>query len=568
MASKDQRLRFLPASVRAVVKVDDGIAFRARTQYVHKTWARTYTSLPELFIQPQSQAEIEKVVNLARKCKRRITTVGCGHSPSDMTCTSSWLVNLDNFNRVVSVDKETGLCVLEAGIRLYQLCEELDRHGLAMPSLGSINEQSIAGAISTGTHSSSLDHGLVSESIVALKITLADGKTHACSPTDQPELFRAALLSLGGLGIITEVTFQAVPAFSLAWDQTIDSDSRIFKQWDNVLWRQAKFVRVWWFPYMRRAVVWKANVVTSADLESGKVKHREPPTSYYDGWLGYVVYHNLLALSRWVPRILPWVEWFVFGMQYGFGNGEKTKISAVQPSQKAFLMNCLYSQFVNEWAIPLHKGPEALMRLGAWLQNLKPGDPGYVDHGIPFSVDGLWVHSPVEVRVSDTTLKTSDSQGNRPYLDPTREDGPTLYLNAIMYRPYHRDPTYGSTERYYQGFEWLMRELGGRPHWAKNFTASTDELQALYGEDMRQWRAVHDAVDPDGMFVGPWQRRYLLPRCVEDVGKADSNATRKAEGSIPAQKRPLRFEESGFKCEPASDGGIYVVGRQNVAVEN
>ncbi|KAK3363366.1 putative D-arabinono-1,4-lactone oxidase [Lasiosphaeria hispida] len=539
-------LKSLPAHVREQIEVDDGIPFRAATSYTHRTWARTYSSVPELLIQPQSQAEIEKVINLARKCRRRVTTTGSGHSPSDLTCTSAWLINLDNFNKILSIDPDTGVCVLQAGIRLFDLSEALDRVGLAMPSLGSINEQSIAGAISTGTHGSSLFHGLVSEGITALKVTLADGRTYACSPSSNPDLFRTALLSLGALGIVVEVTFKAVPAFSLAWDQTIDTDTRVFDQWEagNALWKQADFVRVWWFPYMRRAVVWKADVVTQAQLVSGAVKHRDPPMSYYDNWLGYVVYHNLLALARWVPRITPWIEWFVFGMQYGFGNGDKTKIDAVQPSRKAFLMNCLYSQFVNEWAIPLHKGPEALRRLGAWLQNLQPGDPAYVDHKIPYSAESLWVHSPVEVRVSDTTVRTSADAGTRPWLDPTSADGPSLYLNALMYRPYHKDPPHGATERYNQGFEWLMRDLGGKPHWAKTFSVTQPEFAAWYGDDFAQWRKVRDAADPEGMFVGPWHRRYLL---------GDDSHER------------LALEEGGFESEPAVGGGVRVIGK--LAVE-
>jgi len=542
---------YLSPRVHRQLEVDDGIPFRAKGGYTHQTWAKTYSSLPELFIQPESVEEIEKVVRLARVCRRRIATTGCGHSPSDITCTSSWLVNLDNFNKVLSIDKETGLCVTQAGIRLFDFCEQLDRAGLAMPSLGSINEQSIAGAISTGTHGSSLRHGLVSESIVALKITLASGETKSCSPDENPDLFRAALLSLGALGIITEVTFQAVPAFSLSWDQTIDSDQRIFDQWDNVLWNQSDFVRVWWFPYMRRAVVWKADVVDQDDLSSGKVKHRDPPKSYYDSWLGYYVYHNLLAIGRWFPRITPWIEWFVFGMQYGFRNGDCTRVSAVQPSRQSFLMNCLYSQFVNEWAIPLHKGPEALQRLGAWLHNLKPGDPGYVDHKIPFSSEGLWVHSPVEVRASDTTVHTSAERNNRPFLDITPEDGPALYLNAIMYRPYHLDPPGNATERYYEGFEWLMRDLGGKPHWAKSFTLSNRQLKEMYGENLVRWSQIRDQSDPEGMFVGPWHRRYLL-KPVDSM----------APGAYD-QTKYLPLEEVRVDSKPAKNGGIQVVDMRN-----
>jgi D-arabinono-1,4-lactone oxidase len=491
-------LRVLAAIDRSVA---EGVPFRASTSHVHSTWARTFSSLPELYIQPESVREIEQVVDLARQCRRRITTVGCGHSPSTITCTSSWMVNLDNFRRVLSVDSETGLVSVEAGIRLWQLNESLERVGLAISNLGSIDEQSIAGLISTGTHGSSLSHGLMSEQIESLHIVLADGKSRTCSAQQNTELFRAALLSLGALGIITHVTLRTVPAFSLAWTQTIEDEDAVFRGWNEKLWKQAPFVRVWWLPYTRRAVTWQAS---QADLTV--TPHRDPPINYYDAKFGYYVYHNLLWLSRFLQFITPGIEWFVFGMQYGFRNGLST--GAVQPSRKALLLNCLYSQYVNEWALPLDKGPEALRRLGSWLHNLKPGDPKYVDHGIPFSSKGLYVHAPVEVRVSDSTVKTSASRGNRPFLDPTRADGPTLYLNAIMYRPYYQDLP--GTDRYYQGFEWLMKDLGGRPHWAKNFSSTAKEIEAAYGDNLLQWRKVRDQSDPEGMFVGPWHRNLVL----------------------------------------------------------
>lgn len=483
-----------PAVIAEFDKCADDVPFRAVRNHVQSTWARTFHCLPELYIKPESIEEVEKLINLARKCRRRISIVGCGHSPSSLVCTSSWLVNLDNFNRILSVDQDKGVVVMQSGIRLFTLGQALDNYGLAMPNLGSINDQSIAGAISTGTHGSTLRHGILSESILSLKITLMNGKTESCSPSHNEELFRAALISLGALGIITEITFQAVPAFTLAWKQIIDSDEAMFSLWNTTLWKQAEFVRVWWFPYTRRSVVWTAS---KTDLAP-----QPPPKSYYDAWLGYFVYHNLLAAAQFVPRILPWVEWFVFGMQYGFPNGSST--SAIQSSRQALLMNCLYSQFVNEWALPISKGPEALKRLSSWLNHLTPKDPDYVPHNIPFSADGLYVHAPVEVRVSDT----SKSKRPRPHLDPTCTDGPTLYLNATLYRPYLRDPP--CLKRYYEAFEYLMKDLGGKPHWAKNFTSSGKEIEEMYGDELARWRAIRNECDPEGMFVGEWHRRILL----------------------------------------------------------
>jgi D-arabinono-1,4-lactone oxidase len=502
------------AIVAELAQFDDDVPFRAVTNHTQSTWARTYHSSPELFIQPESLAEVEKVVNLARRCRRRVTTVGCGHSPSDMTCTSSWLVNLDNYNQILAVDKEKCTVVMQSGIRLYALGEELDKHGLAMPNLGSIIEQSIAGAISTGTHGSTLRHGILSGSILSLKITLANGKTEECSSTQTPDLFRASLISLGALGIITEITFQAVPAFTLKWQQVVDTDLSMFNSWDKALWTQTEFARVWWFPYTRRAVVWTA--------EKTDLPPRPPKRSYYDAWLGYHVYHNLLYFAQYVPRILPWVEWFVFGMQYGFPNGSTT--SAIQHSRQALLMNCLYSQFVNEWAIPLHKGPEALRRLSSWLNHLTPEDPDYVPHGIPFSADGLYVHAPVEVRVTDTSKSTAP----RPHLDPTCTEEPTLYLNATLYRPYNMDPP--CRARYYEAFEYLMRELGGKPHWAKNFETTGKKIEDMYGERLQEWRKIRNENDPEGMFVGEWHRRHVLgegPRLALEETEAGREKLRK-----------------------------------------
>ncbi|KAI0172752.1 L-gulonolactone/D-arabinono-1,4-lactone oxidase [Hypoxylon sp. FL1284] len=489
-----------PLVISEVAKCADGVRFRAKMDHVHSTWARTFLSRPELYFQPKTLPEIEKIIKLAHKCRRRITTTGCGHSPSSLTCTSSWLVNLDKYNRILSVDASKGVVVMQSGIRLYALCEELEKHGLAMPNLGSINQQSIAGAISTGTHGSSLRHGLMSEDILSLRITIADGTTKFCSPDENPELFRASLLSLGALGIITEVTFRAVPEFTLRWKQVINADVKMLNAWERGLWTQTEFVRVWWYPHTRRAVVWTA--------EKTDEPPEEPKTSYFDGPIGYYVYHNLLYISQFVPRIMPWVEWFVFGMQFGFANG--TASGAVQPSRKALLMNCLYSQFVNEWAIPLRRGPEALRRLSSWLNRLPPSDPDYVPHDIPFSADGLYVHAPVEVRVSDTSPSNPKSRApnTRPYLDPTDDDGPTLYLNATLYRPYFSDPP--CRERYYEAFEWLMRDLGGRPHWAKNFETEGAEIERMYDGNLRQWRKVRESVDPDGLFSGAWHRRFVL----------------------------------------------------------
>lgn len=474
-------------------RLDPEVPFRASQSHVHHTWARTFHSRPELYLRPQSVAEIQKIVTLARRLRRRVVTVGCGHSPSDITCTSAWMVNLDDFGQVLSVDRGRKTMTVQAGIRMHNLNLAGKEHGLTMPSLGSIDVQSLAGAISTATHGSSMIHGLLSDSVRSLRIVLGNGQAVKCSPSQSPDLFRAALTSLGALGIVVEIEFQMTEHRSIEWVQTILPIDDVLAQWDKDLWTSHEFVRVWWLPYMRRAIVWKADKTTKP--------HAKPAYNWYGGSVGYHTYHILLWISQYVPRFLPWVEWFVFGMQYGFKDG--STISAVEEQRTGLLMNCLYSQFVNEWSIPLGDGPEALTRLTKWLHGDEHGS------GIPFSPKELYVHSPIEVRVANTVGKTP-----RPYLDTSCSKTPSLYLNATLYRPYGQDPP--CRERYYQAFEHLMKEYNGRPHWAKNFESVDNAyLSKVYGNDLADYLRVRNEVDPEGMFLGAWHRRVLLPSKVE-----------------------------------------------------
>lgn len=473
-----------------IAKTDPDVPFRANDNHLHYTWAKTFQSRPELYIKPRTLAEVQKIVALARRCRKRLVVVGRGHSPSDLTCSSSWMVNLDDYSRVLKVDKAKKTLLVEGGIRLRKLNYEANQHGLTMRNLGSIDEQSIVGAIATATHGSSLRHGLLSDSVRSLRIVLANGQAVRCSKDQNSELFRAALVSLGALGIIVELEFEMIDACNIEWTQTLLPLTEILRTWDDTLWTQKEYTRVWWMPYMKRAIVWSA--------EKTDKPLRTPVDSWYGGSVGFHTYHNLLALSNWFPSILPWVEWFVFGMQYGFCTGQST--SAVEPLQTGLLMNCLYSQFVNEWALPLSDGAKAIKRLSAWL-NGESRDK----HEIPFSSKGLFVHCPIEVRVCDTS---TDPERTRPYLDNTAEYGPTLYLNATLYRAYLKDPP--CRDRYYEAFEWLMRDMGGRPHYAKNFMyTSSDQVQELLGNGLQQWSKVRDEADPDGMFLGAWHRRTL-----------------------------------------------------------
>ena len=498
------------------------------------------------------------------------------------------------------MDREHKTMRFEAGISLHELNTEARKVGLTIQNLGSIDDQSVAGAIATGTHGSSLRHGLVSDQVRELRIMLASGEVVTCSADENRELFRAASLSLGALGIVVEIEMEMASHCNIEWRQSIQPLSYVFDNWDTSLWRETEFVRVWWLPHTKRAIVWKADK-TDKSL-------RSPRKSRTGGKLLYYTYYLLLLLSHKLPQLLPSIEWLVFGLQYGFRTGDSSVNGAVQEQREGLLMDCLYSQLVNEWAIPLDKGPEAIRRLSAWLNGVSEQVTN-----IPFDNKNLYVHAPIEVRVTNTSdisfTPGKDSTHEkaasrpRPFLDLTVHNPPqpTLYFNATLYRPWGLSPP--SHKRYYDAFEHVMRQLGGRPHWAKNFrTVTNASVRSMYGgvaedkadsggttaatasesdkynnsEDrLSRWLAVRAKLDPDGMFVGDWHRRLILGSG-DDVTEGQKNNEdrngKESLGSSGAGSNDVRrrgggggglpLEEVQVSCKSASDGGVDWFGKQ------
>lgn len=538
------------------------------TKLSHLTWAGTYTCRPLAVFQPRSLAEIQTLVNEARLARKTIMTVGSGHSPSDLTMTSEWLCNLDKFNHILHQEPHHGPSVadptlsevkfvdltIEAGCRIFELNDYVKKHNLAVQNLGSISDQSIAGLISTGTHGSTQFHGLVSQQVVSLQLVNLHGQIVNCSSIERPDIFRAALLSLGKIGIITQVTLRLCPSYTIKLKQEVISFDTLLRNW-NTIWLDSEFIRIWWFPYTDSCVCWRAS---KSDEPLSDPRH-----SWYATRFGRFFYELLLWISvHLTPRLTPLIEKFVFRQQYGtvetLGHGDV----AVQHSVDGLNMDCLFSQFVNEWLAPLADGAEVLKLLKTEIMAAA-------------ARKSFYVHAPIEVRCSNfatcdapftsgedgepllypsaqwlarrTRLSAGPIPGNnlRPYLDtspltPYRGDNSavsnaqlTMFVNATMYRPFGSNVP---TNQWFQVFENIMSKAGGKPHWAKNFigidgahsTSIDRDLQLQYGgkpfysmlgfgpvmkdwygENLVNFNKVRHETDPYGVFMSgkQWAER-------------------------------------------------------------
>ncbi|MTI29268.1 FAD-binding protein, partial [Xanthovirga aplysinae] len=173
-----------------------------------KNWGGTLSFRPRNYLNVQTVQEIQKAVKEAYEEGKKIRLIGGGHSWTPLIRSEDILISLDNFQGIEAVDKENNTCWVKAGTRLRKLGMLLHEQGMAMENLGDIDVQSIAGAVSTGTHGTGVNFGTLATQIIGIQLVNGKGELIECSNEQSPELFRAAQTSLGVLGIITKVKLQ------------------------------------------------------------------------------------------------------------------------------------------------------------------------------------------------------------------------------------------------------------------------------------------------------------------------------------------------------------------------
>lgn len=157
-----------------------------RAGVVVKNWAEVHHAAPAAYYEPESVAAVSELVRMCVSTGRTLRVIGAGHSPNDCAMCDDVMVNLRRLNRVLVVNAERCQVKVEAGISLGDLCEALDRNGLALPNLGSICEQSLAGAIATGTHGTGAGLGILATAVVELQMVDGSGAVVTASEKSNP----------------------------------------------------------------------------------------------------------------------------------------------------------------------------------------------------------------------------------------------------------------------------------------------------------------------------------------------------------------------------------------------
>jgi L-gulonolactone oxidase len=433
---------------------------------VVRNWARNQSCIPAEVVRPRSTGEVADVVRRARVEGRRVKVIGSGHSFTAAAMTNGVLLSLERMRRVVSIDTERSRVTVQAGITLHDLNEELAAVGLALPNLGDIDVQSVAGAINTATHGTGLAWGNLATMVVGMELVDGRGDVVRCDESAESEVWSVARVGVGALGVVTEVTLQCVPAFNLHAHETIEVfDDLLDDVTDGVptFATSADHAEFFWMPGARRCQV-KRNRRTDEPAR--------PPSRFAYVRDKYVAENAAFGLvcrvGRRFPSLAPRVAKLVAGVA--------SEREVIDRSDKVFASPRLVRFVEMEYGIPVEALPEALRRVRDLTTNL--------------SYPTLF---PVEVRVSaadDIALSTGFG----------RTSG---WIAVHQYRgvPY---------EHYFQGVEAIMADYEGRPHWGKMHFMSAATLRTRYPEWDR-FAEVRARLDPDGTFRNDYVDRVLGP---------------------------------------------------------
>jgi L-gulono-1,4-lactone dehydrogenase len=425
-------------------------------------WAGDEGCRPREIVHPASIEQVAAAVARAEREDLRVRVAGAGHSFSDIACSDGLLMVLDRFQRVLDVDREGQLVRVQGGITIARLNARLAELGLALENLGDIDVQSIAGAISTATHGTGARLRNIPSQVVELTLVLADGSTLACSRESDAELFRAACVGLGALGVVAEVTLRCVPAFTLLGIDAPAPLEETLERFEELALGNEHF-EFFVFPHCDIALTRTNNRTEQPPRPRGKLAEYAN-----DMLLTNHAFELFCRVGRRLPSRIPEINRLVTRLA---GSSKR-----IDRSDRIFASPRLVRFTEMEYALPRERTTEAVRRVMETIEQR-----------------GFAVPFPIEVR----TVAPDDALLSTAY---GRESG---FVAVHMYRGMEWRP-------YFEAVEEIMSSLDGRPHWGKRHFQTAATLRPRYPEWDR-FQTVRARLDPRGVFANAWTDRVLGP---------------------------------------------------------
>ncbi|NJI59544.1 MULTISPECIES: D-arabinono-1,4-lactone oxidase [Microbacterium] len=427
-----------------------------------QNWGRSASVRPVRVERPRSPEGVQRAVIAAVKHGLSVKAVGAGHSFTGIAVAPGVLLELDDLQGLVSADAATGRVTLLAGTRLHRVPGLLAPYGLAMENLGDIDRQSIAGAISTGTHGTGARFGGLATQVVGITMVTAAGEFLRIDDEHESELLPAVALGLGALGIIVEVTLQCTPAFVMhAIDEPAPLDDVLATLDERVA--SSDHFEFYWFPHTEVALTKR-----QTRLPESTVRKPLPVVGRWidETLLSNGVYRVVCAAGQVVPAMTPPFSRLAVKLT---GDREFT-----EQSHRVLIQSRTVRFREMEYALPAENVVPAFQAVRALIAQR-----------------GWRIEFPIEVRfAAEDDLWLSTAHGR-----------PSAYI--AVHRYWRADPT-----EYFNAVEEIMLEFGGRPHWGKLHTLTDEALRERYPR-FDDFVALRDRLDPERRFTNRYLERVL-----------------------------------------------------------
>ncbi len=417
-----------------------------------RNFDRTLSWKPTAFHRPRNTEEVAEALALATERGGRVKPVGSSLSWSDIADIPEAVIQLDEMS-AITIDRDAKLATVQCGAKLSAVNDALAAAGLAFENFGSIVSQTAGGYTGTGTHGTGGDIAILSSYIESMRLVDGTGTVHDLSRDSEPELFSAARVHLGALGVVTDITFRCVEAFSLEEHLEFLPFERALSELDEIV-ANNDYVKLWWLPYQKEIQVYRFNKTTKPNTRRGVQE-------FFDssGLSGFV-FSQLIGLTRLFPKTIPRLLGII--QKVGFKPHRR-----IDRSDKIIrYAGSIPRHQETEYAIPREQAAEALSEV----------------RELVMKQNGYWVNFPQEVRfVAGDDIPMSSCYGR----DSCYLGG---YIASKKWAP-----------QYYVDFEALMAKYKGRPHWGKTFNRTADELKALYPK-YDTFNALRRQCDPHDLF--------------------------------------------------------------------
>lgn len=417
-------------------------------------WSGAVRFRPRCVERPRSDEAVAALLRAASERGETVRAVGAGHSFTPLVETDGVVISLDALRGIEEVDEATGEVTLRGGTRIREIGPMLAPHGLALPSMGDIDAQSIAGAISTGTHGTGLAYTGYSGIVTGLRLAFPDGSVGWTSRLERPELFEAARVGLGVFGVILAVRLACVPSFALEATETTEPAEAVLAEYLERA-RAADHLEFFWFPGTPRVTV-KQN----RRLDAGEAL---APMTRFDRvvnreLLGNGAYSVMTNAAARVPALAAPTCEIASRLMAGGAFSDASHRVFVAPRRVRF--------HETEFAMPLDAFPDVVREV----------ERAVVRSRIPITL-------PLEVRAvaaDDTWLGTASGRES---------------VYVAVHR-FHRED-FAELARVVLP---VFRAFGGRPHWGKDHDFVAADVAAVYPRFADAAR-VRAEVDPDGRFL-------------------------------------------------------------------